>query len=87
MTSFSIDSILALQDTKCGTTQANGIRKNKNALSLEELRDTDISSTKFRDHRSSPNSSPALGIEEASYEGNVCTILYSVYDVFAEFLT
>lgn len=74
MTSFSIDSILALQETKCGTAQANGIHKNK----IEELRDEDISSTKYRDHRSSPNASPAaLGIEESSYEGtDLCNFLF-----------
>lgn len=84
MTSFSIDSILALRETKCGTAQANGIHKNK----IEELRDEDISSTKFRDHRSSPNSSPAeLEMEEPSYEGNIYAIFYFICEMFAKFVT
>ena len=87
MSSFSIDSILALQETKCGTAEDNDIRKNINALSIEELRDEDVSTTKCRDHRSSPTSSPTVGIEESSYEGNVLAIFYSAFLVFAEIVT
>ena len=87
MSSFSIDSILALQETKCGMAQDNDIRKNINALSIEELREEDVSTSKCRDHRSSPSSSPTVGIEDSSYEGNVLTIFYSAFHVFAEFVT
>ena len=69
MSSFSIDSILALQETKCGTAQDNDVRKNINAMSIEELRDKDVSTSKCRDHRSSPSSSLTVRMEESSYEG------------------
>lgn len=87
MSSFSIDSILAFQETKCGTAQDNDIRKNINALNIEELGDEDVTTTKCRDHRSSPSSSPTVGIEDSSYEGKVLAILYSVFHVFVEFVT
>lgn len=77
MSSFSIDSILALQETKCGTAQDNDIRKNINALSIEELREEDVSASKCRERRSSPSSSPIVGIEDSSYEGKILTIFYS----------
>lgn len=69
MSSFSIDSILALQETKCETAPDNDDRKNINALSIEELRDEDVSTSKCRDNRSSPSSSLTVGMEESSYEG------------------
>ena len=87
MSSFSIDSILALQETKCGTAQDNDIRKNINALSIEELREEDVSASKCRERRSSPSSSPIVGIEDSSYEGKILTIFYSELHVFAEFVT
>ena len=69
MSSFSIDSILALQETKCETAPDNDDRKNINALSIEELRDQDVSTSKCRDNRGSPSSSLTVGMEESSYEG------------------
>lgn len=87
MSSFSIDSILALQETKCGTAQDNDIRKNINALSIEELREEDVSTSKCRERRSSPSSSPIVGIEDSSYEGKILTIFYSELHVFSEFVT
>lgn len=76
MTSFSIENILSLQETKCGTVQACGKLNNKNASSLEDLREQEVSSTKFKDHKSSPSSSPTLRIEESSYEGNFGNFLF-----------
>lgn len=70
MSSFSIDSILALQETKCETAPDNDDRKNINALSIEELRDEDVSTSKCRDNRSSPSSSLTVGMEESSYEAD-----------------
>ena len=77
MSSFSIDSILALQETKCATAQDNDVRKNINALTIEELRDEDVSTSKCRDHRSSPSSNLTVGMEESSYEGK-CSIPHFV---------
>jgi len=87
MSSFSIDSILALQETKCGTAQDNDIHKNINALSVEELRDEDVTTSKCGERRSSPSSSLTVGIEESSYEGKVLVIFYSAFHVFTEFVT
>jgi len=87
MSSFSIDSILALQETKCGTAQDNDIRKNINALSVEELRDENVSTSKCREHRSSPSSSLTVAIEESSYEGKVVEIFFSPFHMFTEFVT
>lgn len=87
MSSFSIDSILALEETKCGTTQDYDIRKNINALSVDELRDENVSTSKCREHRSSPSSSLTVDIEESSYEGKVLEIFYSAFHMFTEFVT
>ena len=87
MSSFSIDSILALQETKCGTAHDNDVRKNINAESIEELRDDDVSTSKCSDHRSSPSSTLTVGIEEPSYEGKVFAIFYCAFHVFTEFVT
>ena len=70
MSSFSIDSILALDESKCGRRQGNETRKNVTSLSLEELRDQGISTSKCEERNSSsPDSSPARGTEQSSYEG------------------
>ena len=66
MTSFSINSILDLQETKCGSSQTNSARKN--AFAFEELEEH-VMSKEYRVHRRSPNS--ALDSEDASYEGKV----------------
>lgn len=65
MTSFSINSILDLQETKCGSSQTNSARKN--AFAFEELEEH-VMSKEYRVHRRSPNS--ALDSEDASYEAD-----------------
>ncbi|RMX49981.1 hypothetical protein pdam_00016675 [Pocillopora damicornis] len=71
MSSFSIDSILALEESKCGRRQGNETRKNVTSLSLEELRDQGISTSKCEERNSSsPDSSPARGTEQSSYEAD-----------------
>lgn len=71
MSSFSIDSILALEESKCGRRQGNETRKNVTSLSLEELRDQEISTSKCEERNSSsPDSSPARGTEQSSYEAD-----------------
>ena len=82
MSSFSIDSILALQESKCGAPQGNDMRKNISSLSLEELRDQEITTSKCGDRKRSPNSSPALATEQSSYEGIVLANFYCIFHAF-----
>ena len=75
MTSFSINSILDLEDSKCGTSPVDRVRKN--ALAFEQLEDQ-VMSKDYSDHRRSPNSSPALETDNASYEGKRYTVSCSM---------
>ena len=76
MTSFSINSILDLQDTKRGPSPTN--RVHKNVFAFEELEE-DAMNRENRDIRRSPNSRPALETDNASYEGKGYTTLYFIF--------
>lgn len=75
MSSFSINSILDLQDNKCSTSPVDRVRRN--ALAFEQLEDQ-VTSKDYSDHRRSPNSSPALETDNASYEGKRYTVSCSM---------
>lgn len=68
MTSFSINSILDLQETKNGSPQTSRARKSTFAFQ-EEIEEQ----TEYRDGRRSPNTSSSLDREDklTSYEGKL----------------
>ena len=78
MSSFSINSLLDIQDSKCGSSPAN--RTRKNAFAFQELEEQVIS-REYRDHRRSPGSSPSLETENASYEGKTYVAFYIIFPV------
>ena len=84
MSSFSINSILDLHDSKCCSSSTNHAAKN--AIAFEELEEQ-VLSKEYREHSRSPNLRPSLETDDSSYEGKVYTLVYLTFTSLPESVT
>lgn len=75
MSSFSINSILDLHDSKRCSSSTNHAAKN--SIAFEELEEQ-VMSKEYKRHSGSPNLRPSLETDDSSYEGKLYTPLYLI---------